>query len=97
MPGECKNCGNELSQVCMQCHACMGCTNPDVQHDRITQLDEALRVLATEVDAWRYLADGAEDSSWSTAWRDCGDDCSDAEEKTNANPIASEAVRRAGG
>jgi len=64
---------------------------------RSTALEEALRVLAAEVDAWRYLADGAEDSSWSTAWSECGDDCSDAEEKTNANPIAAEAVRKAGG
>ena len=86
MAGECKNCGNELASVCMQCHACMGCTNPDVQQDRITALEEALRVLADECYAWRTHT---EENYYTNALRSA--------KNTDANPIAAEAVRKAGG
>ena len=96
MPGECKNCGNELAQVCMQCHACMGCTNPDVQHDRITALEEAVKVLAD------VIVENRKQREYERINKLCPGGCVSARLEQAAvrvlnNEIAAEAVRKAGG
>ena len=51
MGSECKNCGNELASVCMQCHACMGCKEPTSQAARIAELEAAVKALGDCIKA----------------------------------------------
>ena len=89
MGSDCKNCGNELTSVCMQCHACMGCKDPTSQAERISALEsterelrEAVNVLATDLRS--YIEDQA-----------VGDWRQNISEEVLDNPIASAAVMEA--